>query len=356
MPRTDLLNGVGVFIIVVAAVLAGTAGIGLLGSDAGGSATAADAPAYETDGLVATPVDSNGAVAPPNGTGSATVVIDRSHGNAIDTGDLRPLRTALVEAGHEVLVYRGGGSQSFGGSGGSTLNATLRQADAFVVANPNRGYTDSEVAGLKTFTEAGGRLLILNDPGQSPQGTQSQLPNPLGGSSSAATAQGQPTNVAGVHGFAFGAGYLYNTSRNANNFQSVYASPATDTGLTTGVDRLIVHDASALDVSPSGQVLATADETRLSTTRQLDSYPVVARHGEVVAVGDTNLLSPSGAELADNGQFVSNLATFLVSGDKTPGAPASAQSTAARPPGAPPSLGGGSAPSSTPASNASDGG
>lgn len=353
MPRTDLLRGVGVFVAVVAVVLVGTAGLGLLGSDSGGSATAADVSAYDSDRLVATPVDGSGDVAPPNDTEAATVVVDRSHGNAIDAGDLGPLRDALVAAGHEVLVYRGGGSQPFGGSGESGLNATLRRADAFVVANPTSGYTESEIAGLVAFTEAGGRLLVLNDPVRSPQGAGSQLPSPLGGSSSGTTASGQPTNVAGTYGVAFSSGYLFNASRNANNFQSVYASPATDGELTAGVDRLVVHDASALTASPDGEALVRARGTRLSTTRQRDHHPVVVRQGSVVTVGDTDLLSPTGVELADNRRFASNLAAFLVSGDKTPGAPASSQPTQSSPRVAPPSLGGGSP--STPA-NTSDGG
>jgi hypothetical protein len=328
MPRTDLLRGFGVLALVVVIVVAATFATGTVLSSSPESESV-NASAYN-DELLPTPVDNDGRVEPATSERSKTVVIDKSHGNVVTESDLQPLVDALVSAGHEVQFYTGGSSSGIGtggfSSGSSEMNATLRSADAFVVVNPASTYTTGEINGIEAFSDAGGRVLMLADPvGSSSSGTSISLP--IGVSTGSTVTPGQPTNLAANFGVSFGAGYLFDMTDNANNFQRTYAQPAGNSSLTAGVDRLVVNDATPLTTSESNRVIAESTDVQLSSTRRTGTYTVVARAGNVVTVGDTEFLQPASATLADNDAFVSNLGDFLVSGDKESGAPEPSESS-----------------------------
>jgi len=322
MARSDLLKGLSVFALVVLVVVSATVATGtvLLESP---EPVSVDASAYD-DELLPTPVEDDGSVEPAVDTGTKTVIVDKSHGNDITESELQPLVDALVSAGHDVRFYAGGSSSGLGTGGFSSdssgLNATLQSADAFVVANPANTYTTGEINGVKAFADAGGRVLMMADPvGPGSSGTSISLP--VGTSTGSTVNPGQPTNLAASFGVSFGAGYLFDMTDNANNFQRIHTQPAGNGSLTAGVDRLIVDDPTPLSVDGSNQVVAESTDVQLSSTRQTGTYPVAARNGNVASVGDTGFLQPASATLADNEAFVSNLADFLASGDKEPGVP-----------------------------------
>ncbi|WP_424017251.1 hypothetical protein ACOZ4N_15395 [Halorientalis pallida] len=323
MARTDLLKGVGVFAVVVVVIVAATVATGTLLSDSSTDASV-DAPAYD-DQLLPTAVNDDGSVGAPDGDETKTVVIDKSHGNALSESEMQPFVDALVRDGHDVRFYTGGsgGSGGFSGgisSGSSGLNATLRSADAFVVANPASTYTTGEINGLDAFAEAGGRVLLLADP-VDPSSSGTSISLPIGTSTGSTVTPGQPTNLAANFGVSFGAGYLFDMTDNANNFQRIYAQPSGDSSLTEGVDRLVFDDATPLATSSDSTAVVESQDALLSSTRRGSTYTVAAKTGNVVTVGDTNFLEPASATVADNDAFVTNLADFLVSGDKEPGAP-----------------------------------
>ncbi|SEN66693.1 hypothetical protein SAMN05216388_1004143 [Halorientalis persicus] len=325
MARTNLLKGIGVFAIVVIVVVGATAATGTLLSGASPSGDT-EAPAYDS-GLLPTAVDDSGTVEPPQSDETKTVVIDQSHGNAVGESDMEPLVDALIESGHDVRFYSGGTDSGFGGgtgglsSGGSGLNATLRSADAFVVANPASAYTSGEINGIESFADAGGRVLLLADPVPPSASTQSIPVNiPIGTGSGTATTPGQPTNLAANFGISFGAGYLFDMENNANNYQRIYADPSGDDALTAGADRLVFDDATALTTDADATPIVQSD-AQSSATRRDGTYPVAVRTDSVVAIGNTEFLAPDSATVADNDAFVSNIASFLVTGDKQPGVP-----------------------------------
>jgi hypothetical protein len=324
MARTDLLKGVGVFAVVVVVVVAATAATGMVLSSSSQS-TNVTAPAYDGD-LLPTPVDDDGAVDAPDTAATKTVVVDLSHGNDVSEDELQPLLDALVGDGHDVRFYTGG-SSGLGGSGGfssgsSGLNATLRAADSFVVVNPASGYTTGEINGIERFADAGGRVLMLADPVPPSSSGQSLPVNvPIGTGTGTTATPDQPTNLAANFGIAFGAGYLFDMEDNANNFQRIYAQGSGNGSLTDGVDRLVVDDATPLTTNADATPVVESDGVRVSSTRRSGTYTVAARTGNVAAVGDSGFVEPSSATVADNDVFLSNLAGFLVTGDKEPGAP-----------------------------------
>lgn len=321
MTRTELVKGFGVFVLVVAVVLAGTMATGALLTGSPNSMASVNASTYTSNSLIPKAVDDNGTVGSPNASESKTVVIDKSHGNVVSKGTIQPLIDALVRDGHDVRFYTGGQTQGFSGMSGSNLNDTLESADAFVVVNPGSTYTEDEINGVESFTDAGGRVLMLADPVSTSQSQTLSIPNPLGGSNGNTVTPGQPTNLAARFGISFGSGYLYNMETNANNFQSIYAGSSGNSSLTSGVDRVVVRNAAPLTLNANTTSVIEAADTRLSSTRKGGEYTIAAHVGNVTTVGDTDFLSPASVTVADNEEFVTGLARFLVSGDKEPISP-----------------------------------
>lgn len=320
-----VLGVVATFVVAVVVVVGAVAGVGVVldGGDATSTTRSTNVSTYDTTSLLPTAVPDDGTVPVPETGTEKTVVVDLSHGNAVDRAALDPLVTALVAGGHDVRFFSGSATSSFGSSGGQGLNESLRGADAFVVANPARAYTDSEVAGIEAFADAGGRLLLLGEPPQSGTSASVSIPGlPTGGSATAAA--GQPNNVASQFGIAFGAGYLYDMEENANNFAYTYGTAAGGDDLAGGVERTVFRDAVPVTTSEATTTVLASRNVSASATRERGTYAVAVRNGNVAAIGDTWFLTPEGATLADNERLVGNVATFLVTGEKEPGAPQSA--------------------------------
>jgi hypothetical protein len=324
MQPRELARAIGITAVVAAVVVAAAfAGGIVLGSPTQGDAP--DAPAYDTNELVAEPIEDDGSVTAPTGD-AKTVVIDVSHGNGVSEDSLQPLVDALVAANHEIRLYSGG-SSSFGSQPGAAFNETLRSADALVVASPATTYSSNEIAGVEAFADAGGRVLLAAEP-PTTTSTTSTVSIPGLSTGATMTASGQPSNLAAAFGMSFGNGYLYDMAENANNFQSVYASG--DGGVADGVESAILTDATPVTTGGDASPVLTASDVSLSSTRDEASYSVAARNGNVLAVGDTDFLTSSATE-GDNDVLLSNVAAFLVEGDKQPGAPESSQSSGQSP-------------------------
>ncbi|WP_336034257.1 DUF4350 domain-containing protein [Halobacterium yunchengense] len=322
MRARDVARAVGVVAVVAAVVVAAAYAGGAVLSAPSGVGDAPDAPAYDTGALATGPVEDDGEVTAPSGGESKTVVFDVSHGNDVSENDVQPVVDALVAAGHEVRFYAGSES-SFGASqGASPFNETLRGADALVVVSPSTAYTDAESDGVEAFADAGGRVLLAANP-PATAATETTVSLPGLSTESAASAAGQPANLAARFDVTFGAGYLYDMGENGNNFQRVYAG-GDGGGVAEGVERAVLLDATPLRTGPDASAVLSA-EAASSETREDGTYAVAARNGNVLAVGDADVLTAGVATDGDNDAFVSNVAAFLVSGDKEAGAPSGGQ-------------------------------
>ncbi len=312
------LRAAGAFVLALALVVAGAAAAGaLLGTPPTDDSAAPNASAFQSSELLPEEVPESGTVEAP--AGEKTVVIDASHGNAVPVSEMQPLVNALVRAGHTVKTTGSSASSSLGLSASTGgLNETLRGADAYLVANPTTAFSDGEVNGVEAFADAGGRVLLLGDPA-----SQASTTSSLGGlvSSTSGTTTGQPTALARAFGVTFDAGYLYDMEENANNFQGVYAAGASDSSLAEGVERAVLRDAAALVTADATPVL-TVESATLSSTRAGGDYTAALRSGNAAVIGDTDFLAPERATGADNDRLASNVAAFLVNGEKEPGAPA----------------------------------
>lgn len=325
------------FVAIVAVVVGGAAVAPFAtGADAAPDYAPVENENFRPDDIVVDESPENGRVTMDSSTSGKTVLVDAGHGNDFTRSDLSPLVSALTRNGHTVRFYNGRRA---------SLNESLRGADAFVVVNPREPFAPGEVDGVTAFADAGGRVLLLGDP----PSTQ------VGGGFLFGFVERvgyRQTDVASSLGVAYGAGYLYNMERNDANFKGVYATPTGSGPLTAGVDRVVVREAVPVATGSGSAALVGTDGTTLSTTRRSGEYAVAVRNGDVVAVGDTGFLAPEDAYEADNEAFVGNLADFLVTGQKEPGAPADpdAERRGERPPAPTRPPTGGTAPTPTPAS------
>jgi hypothetical protein len=299
-----------VFVVIVAVIVGGAA-VAPYALDSGGDGASdpvsVENQQFQPGTILPDETSEDGAISMESGAAGKTVLVDVGHENGVSKTQLEPLLSTLVENGHRVRFYRGQRR---------SLNESLRSADAFVVASPQRRYTSDEIAGVEAFTDAGGRVLVMGDP-PSVQVSGGLL---FGLGSVQPTAP-RTTALGSTYGVAYGSGYLYNMETNDNNYKSVFAEPAASGGLAAGVDRVVMREAVPLRTAGATRVLVGADGTHLSTTRDAGEYAVLARSGNVTAVGDTDFVTRENAYDADNEVLIGNLADFLVDGEKEPGAP-----------------------------------
>jgi len=290
--------------IVVAVVAIGVIALGAGGQSAP-TVNELNTSSFNSDEAVATAPEESGELSMSTDGDGNTVVIDTAHGADIDREAIAPMVTTLTENGATVQYHTG--YQSVGG-----LNASLREADAFVVFGAEQAYSEGELAGLQAFSDAGGRVLIMNEPQTRQTNTFSlfQIPTNVGG------VPNPMVPLTSQYGLAYDNGYLYNMGQNDNNYRNVYATPSGGSQLTEGVDRTVFHE--SLAVNGGDTTLTATDGTTLSETRQSDTYGVLTRSGNVVAVGDTSIMTQEFLYRADNEVLVGNLLDFLVSGDKEP--------------------------------------
>jgi hypothetical protein len=310
MQARDFVAPTVAFVVIVAVIVGGAAVIPLVSGGDDPEVTNLAERQTNLDAVRVAPAEESGEITMDSDASGKTILIDRAHGNQLSEEKLSTLVTTLVENGHEVRFVTQEQAR------GQAWNQTLRSADALLVANPGQPYTSEQLAGVREFNEAGGRVVLLSDPASSSGAfaVTSLLGLGVGQPSSGGSGLGSTLGVAGY------SGYLFNMHEYQHNFESVYAT-SEGGSLSQGVDRVVFHDARAVTTTNGQTALAATEQTRLSTTRRADTYAVAAQSGDAAIVGDTDFLAPTNAYVADNEAFVGNLADFLVSGQKTSNAP-----------------------------------
>lgn len=229
-------------------------------------------------------------------TEQKVVVIDTSHGNRLDEAALKPLETAMTRAGHRVEYIESRADFEF----------ALRKADAVIITDPSVPYSNREANSVESFVEHGGRLLLLGEPDQAllTAGGVESTPSHIG-------------SIAPRFGIEFGRTALSDLHENDGNHRNIVGT-GTDSAVGTGVDRATFYTATHVDVR-GGQPIVVSPATTKSDRAGRGPFAVAIRTGNVTAIGDTTFVQRGNYHVADNGQLISNLLRFLLTGDRTRG-------------------------------------
>lgn len=298
-------------VAVGAAALVVLAAVGLpqaLGPGGPGGPVTLDTAEWE-GAMAIEPLDTQGRVSPtvPDGEGK-TVLIDTSHGNRFEDGDVQPLVRAHHRNDYDVRL-----------SEERNLSRALAGADAFVVIDPAAPYGPEETAALRNFTDDGGRLLVLTEP------DRKTIQVGQFGSASISTVESDVDRLLGAYDVTVDPRYLYDQQVNDGNYQHVVADAAGDVDLESGEYALpVAAPVYAPDAEP---LLVLPESSRLARTDARGEYVVAVRQGNLVVVGDTSFLASGHQNVGDNEQLVAYLVEFLAAGDHAEAPPPTAVGT-----------------------------
>jgi hypothetical protein len=284
-----------VALVVVLAVVAPT----LLSPDGGATDDPVATPEFSAEQIGVAAIPAEGEVRPDVDGEEKVVVFDDDHNNRFDRGDVGALVRGITRAGGTIRYHRSG-----------ELNESLADADAFVIVDPARSYSPEEVAALRAFTDAGGRVFLAAEP------DRIRVSASLFGAS-ITTIQSDVTTLGTEYGINFDTEYLYNTETNDGNYRNVVVEPA-DGETFAGVERVTMYTAAELHTRSGETALVTAEGTRESGTDRTGQFAVAVVQGNLLAMSDVTFMRSDRYNVADNEVVVERIVEFLLSGERIP--------------------------------------
>jgi len=236
------------------------------------------------------------------------VIVDRAHDNTVEDADLNVLQARLAARGIETVYLRSD----------DHLSDVLRQAIAIVVIAPHEPFTSSELEAISRFVEQGGRVLLIADPSRYSLLNEYDEYNDeqLVAISDVAAIN----SLASHFGLAFADDYIYNTVKNAGNYQYVILEDLAPDSLTAGLEKVVFY--AAHSIAAGEKTLITTDEhTTSSLSEQTGSLAAMSADasGQVLAISDFTFMTEPYNTSADNNRLIANLADFLAGAKRTYG-------------------------------------
>jgi hypothetical protein len=238
------------------------------------------------------------------------VVIDLGHYNNVEVDDLSPLWDRLAARGARVETYDGFIS---------SLDSELRGAVALVIVAPTLSYEGYEVESILDFVDGGGRVLLVADPTRAiPLPEEEQDTLDLGEVLFPQSAVPAINSVAKPLGAVYFDDYLYNLVDNEGNYRNVKLTTFSENQpLTQGLSSVVFFASHSLRTD--GLSLISGDANTLSPLRTGETgltAAALAADGNVLALGDLTALTAPYHTVEDNDQFLSNIADWLVGGER----------------------------------------
>ncbi|MFB6173854.1 MAG: DUF4350 domain-containing protein [Halobacteriales archaeon] len=225
---------------------------------------------------------------------SGLVVIDNSHQNRYSRENIEPLVSAITAAGYQV---------EFAGVA-TNLESALSRADAYIVIDPGRRFSELNAEKVSHFVADGGRLVMMGEPRQAV----------LAGFA-LRTVSNRMAPLSTQFGIEFGDGYVYNMQRNDGNYRNVLARATGSGTVTEGIDRTAFF--TATQVQGGEPVLTGIEGTRSIRGDSPGTYRLAVRSGNVMAVGDTSFITRQNYNVADNEVLIGNIARFVTGGERS---------------------------------------
>lgn len=210
-------------------------------------------------------------------SGSGTVLIDMSHENKFNIGDMNLLLSRIIARGYNVEYLREN----------NHLEEKLPGATSLMVILPESSFSADDVKAVKMFVDKGGRLLMLSEP----------------------TAENEINSLASEFGILFWDDYLYNLLENDGNFKYIYLTDFAENNITKDLDRIVFY--TSCSVFGNGLIF-TDNNTYSSSSGEKGRYSVavMTEDSQVLAIGDATFLTEPYNAL-DNNRLIYNIADFL---------------------------------------------
>lgn len=162
---------------------------------------------------------------------------------------------------------------------------------AYIVVSPMFEFYNEEMEAIEEFTEIGGKLLLIADPTK---------PNRI-------------NNLSIKFGLIFESDYLYNMKENDINYRNIFITDFEDNEITKDLDKLALYTAGSIS-SVNGSISYTDKNTFSSVleTRTKLSPIAMVQEASVLAIYDLTFFVEPYNGIADNNQFISNVADWLM--------------------------------------------
>ena len=225
------------------------------------------------------------------------VLFDQAHENQYTMTEIESLRNLLLSIDTDIISL----------NSSTDLSIQLTKADAFVIITPTTPYTENEIEVIEEFVARGGRLLVAADP------TRSYSDYDVDRQESVMRAN----EILQPFLLSFRNDYAYNLSHNEGNYRNIFVYPSKESNLTESVAEVVVYSSHSLDINKNS--ILTGKENTLSSLDDSSSQVPVAEldsSGNVLALGDMTFMTSPYDHVADNYQFIHNIANYLVGGER----------------------------------------
>jgi len=245
--------------------------------------------------------------------GEGKVIIDLTHGNNLTLNDLGPFKNRLQTRGVEVVVRGENGDEP------ATLRDSLHGATSLVILVPTTPYGAEERETIVDFVNDGGRLLLVADPTRPvpPADEQFLTLFDIFFPQSAVPAINSLANAFNIN---YVDDYIYSLveDETENNYRNVRLTNFADNHpLTENLDMVVMFAGFSLYGDGITVLQGTNNTNSPVRTGEPDLAGAVLTHNEqVLALGDVTMLIPPYHTVADNNQFLSNLANWLASDNR----------------------------------------
>lgn len=293
--------------VIIAAVIIGRALFFYSGSYSAPDATVLD---YETDVV---PEELSTDFKDIFEVSEGVVLIDLAHGNTFNIEELNVLILRLVSRGLTVKFLSeeddlktellgeeppvDGEEPPLDGEEPEEEPLVIEEEEpqleiiAYIVVSPMFEFYNEEMEAIEEFTEIGGKLLLIADP----------------------TRPNQINNLSIKFGLIFEPDYLYNMKENDINYRNIFITDFEDNEITKDLDKLALYTAGSIS-SVNGSISYTDKNTFSSVleTRTKLSPIAMVQEASVLAIYDLTFFVEPYNGIADNNQFISNVADWLM--------------------------------------------
>jgi hypothetical protein len=221
-----------------------------------------------------------------------TVLFDLAHTNRFGLAEIDALTNTLLLMGTSIQSDKDG----------KDLQGKLQNVDAYIVIAPTLAFSKENIQSIKEFISRGGRLLIVADPTRTYQNYYFDMED------SVLIAN----QILEPYGIAYQTDYVYSITHNEGNFRNIFTIPLAENALTNKITQMVFYGSHS--ITGNRVSLLKGDDTTLSSGTDKGGELTVAatsKDGNILILGDMGFIVTPYNQVADNYQFILNIAEFL---------------------------------------------